>query len=90
MPGPARAGNGGNGGWGLRGTPAEPFPGASHTGVASGPARGPLRTLRCMQGMLSGGLLVAVFLAVAATALLVLVRLWRISGPGRPKAGPGA
>lgn len=43
-----------------------------------------------MQGMLSGGLLVSVFLAVAAIALLVLVRLRRISGPGRPKAGPGA
>ncbi len=43
-----------------------------------------------MQGMLSGGLLVAVFLAVAAIALLVLVRLLRISGPGRTKAGPGA
>jgi hypothetical protein len=42
-----------------------------------------------MQGTLSGGLLVAVFVAVAAFALLVLVRLARISRPGRPKAGPG-
>jgi len=40
--------------------------------------------------MLSGGLLTVVFLVVAAIALLVVVRLFRISGPGRPKAGPGA
>jgi hypothetical protein len=57
--------------------------------VASGPGGGPLRTLRCMQGMVSGGLLVAVFAAVAGVALLALVRLVRISGSGRPKAGPG-
>jgi hypothetical protein len=43
-----------------------------------------------MQGMLSGGLLVAVFLAVAAIALLVLLRLLRISAPGRPEGGPSA
>jgi hypothetical protein len=43
-----------------------------------------------MHGMLSGGLLTMVFLAVAAVALLVLVRLFRILGHGRPKAGPGA
>jgi hypothetical protein len=44
-----------------------------------------------MQGMLGGGLLTVVFLAVAAIALLVPVRLARISGPGRrPKAGPRA
>jgi hypothetical protein len=43
-----------------------------------------------MQGVLSGGLLAAVFLALAAIGLWVLVRLLRISGPGRPEAGPGA
>jgi len=50
-----------------------------------------------MQGMVSGGLLVTVFAAVAGCALLVLARLVRISGTGRrgtggtgrPKAGPG-
>jgi hypothetical protein len=35
-----------------------------------------------MQGMLSGGLLVAAFVAVAGFALIVLVRLSRISRPG--------
>jgi hypothetical protein len=44
--------------------------------------------------MVSGGLLVAAFAAVAAFALLVLARLVRISGTGRggtgrQKAGPG-
>jgi hypothetical protein len=69
--------------------------------MASGPgkyrARGGIRAGRLaaaytagMQEMLSGGLVVAVFLAVAAIALLVLVRLFRISGTGRAKAGPGA
>jgi hypothetical protein len=52
-----------------------------------------------MQGMLGGGLLVVAFLAVAAVALVVTVRLFRISqpprgsepgGPGQPKAGAGA
>ena len=38
--------------------------------------------VRCMQGMLSGGLLVAAFVAVAGFALIVLVRLSRISRPG--------
>lgn len=42
-----------------------------------------------MQGLLSGGLLVAVFIAVAGTALLVLLRLFRISRPGRDEAGTG-
>ncbi len=42
-----------------------------------------------MQGMVSGGLLVVVFAAAAAFAGLVLVRLFRISGTGRAKAGPG-
>jgi hypothetical protein len=59
-------------------------------GVASGPGGRPLRTLPCMHGMLSGALLTMVFLAAAAIALLVLVRLFRIGGPGRPKAGHGA
>ena len=43
-----------------------------------------------MQGMLSGGLLAAAFVAVAGAALFVLVRLFRISRPGRPQAGPDA
>ena len=58
--------------------------------VASGPGGRPLRTLRCMQGMVSGGLLAAAFVAVAGAALFVLVRLFRISRPGRPQAGPDA
>lgn len=39
-----------------------------------------------MQGLLSGGLLVAAFTAVAGAALLVLLRLFRISRPGRGEA----
>jgi len=39
--------------------------------------------------MVSGGLLVVAFAAAAAFAGLVLVRLLRISGTGRAKAGPG-
>lgn len=58
--------------------------------VASGPGGRPLRTLRCMLGMVSGGLLAAVFAAAAGIALLVLVRLFRISRPGGPKARTGA
>jgi hypothetical protein len=50
------------------------------------PAARPLRTLRCMLGMLSGGLLVAAFAAVAGFALIVLPRLFRISRPGGRKA----
>ena len=42
-----------------------------------------------MQGMLSGGLLTAAFAAVAGCALIVLVRLFRISRPGGPKARTG-
>ena len=42
-----------------------------------------------MQGMLTGGLLVAAFLAVAGAALAVLLRLFRISRPGRGEAPPG-
>ena len=49
----------------------------------------PLRTLRCMQGMLSGGLLTAACAAVAGFALLVLVRLFRIGRPGGRKARAG-
>jgi hypothetical protein len=39
-----------------------------------------------MQGMLSGGLLTAAFAAVAGFALIVLVRLFRISRPAGGKA----
>jgi hypothetical protein len=39
-----------------------------------------------MEGMLSGGLLTAAFVAVAGFALIVLVLLFRISRPGRGKA----
>ena len=58
-------------------------------GAASGRRGRPLRTLRCMQGMLSGGLLTAAFAAVAGFALLVLVRLFRIARPGGRKARAG-
>jgi hypothetical protein len=58
-------------------------------GAASGRYGRPLRTLRCMQGMLSGGLLTAAFAAVAGFALIVLVRLFRISRPGGGKARAG-
>jgi hypothetical protein len=39
--------------------------------------------------MLSGGLLAAVFAAVAGLALVVLARLFRISRPGGRKARTG-
>jgi hypothetical protein len=42
-----------------------------------------------MQGLLSGGLLAAVFIAVAGAALVVLLRLFRISRPGRGEARTG-
>ena len=42
-----------------------------------------------MQGMLSGGLLTAWFAAVAGLALVVLVRLLRISRPGDRTARTG-
>jgi hypothetical protein len=42
-----------------------------------------------MQGMLSGGLLTAAFAAVAGFALVVLVWLFWISGPGDRKARTG-
>lgn len=41
-----------------------------------------------MQGIISGGLLVVAFAAVAGLALLVAVRLCRISRPGRAKEPP--
>jgi hypothetical protein len=51
-----------------------------------------------MQGMLGGGLLVVAFLVVAVAALMVTLRLFRISqprggepgDPGQPGAGAGA
>ncbi len=42
-----------------------------------------------MQGILTGGLLVAAFLAVAGAALAVLLRLLRISKPSRGEAHTG-
>ena len=42
-----------------------------------------------MLGMLTGGLLVLAFIAVAGAALLVLLRLLRISRPGRDEAHTG-
>ena len=42
-----------------------------------------------MQGILSGGLLVIVFAAVAGLALLVAARLYRISRPGQSRVRPG-
>jgi hypothetical protein len=43
-----------------------------------------------MQGMLSGGLLVVAFVAVAGLGLLVVLRLYRISRPGRPVGAQAA
>ena len=42
-----------------------------------------------MQGMLTGGLLVAAFLAVAGAALAMLLRLLGISKPSRGEAHTG-
>jgi hypothetical protein len=42
-----------------------------------------------MQGTLAGGLLVAAFIAVAGASLVVLLRLLRISRPGRGEARTG-
>jgi len=42
-----------------------------------------------MQGMLTGGLLVAAFIAVAGASLAVLLQLFRISRPGRGEARTG-
>ena len=55
----------------------------------AGRAARPLRTLRCMQGMLTGVLLVAAFIAVAGASLAVLLWLLRISRPGRGEARTG-
>jgi len=41
-----------------------------------------------MQGILSGGLLVVAFAALAGLALLMAVRLYRISRPGKARTGP--
>jgi hypothetical protein len=51
----------------------------------------------CMQGIVSGGLLVVAFAAMAGLALIVVAQLYRISRParspgqppGRPAALPG-
>ena len=43
-----------------------------------------------MQGMLTGGLLAAAFIAMAGAALVVLLWLFRISRPGRGEARTGA
>jgi hypothetical protein len=42
-----------------------------------------------MQGMLTGGLLAAAFIAVAGAALVVLLWLFRISKPGSGEARTG-
>jgi hypothetical protein len=42
-----------------------------------------------MQGIVGGGLLVMAFAAVAGLALLVVLRLYRISRPGRSPVQPG-
>jgi hypothetical protein len=42
-----------------------------------------------MQGLLTGGLLVAAFIAAAGASLVLLLRLLRISKPGRGKARTG-
>jgi hypothetical protein len=41
-----------------------------------------------MQGIVSGGLLVVAFVAVAGLALLVVARLYRISRPGQSPGQP--
>ncbi len=40
-----------------------------------------------MQGMLTGGLLAAAFIAVAGAALVVVLWLFRISRPGHGEVG---
>ena len=59
------------------------------SGVSPGYHRRPLRTLRCMLGMLTGVLLAAAFTAVARASLVVLLRLFRIARPGRGEAHTG-
>ena len=41
-----------------------------------------------MQGIVSGGLLVVAFAAMAGLALIVTAQLYRISRPGRPPSQP--
>ena len=41
-----------------------------------------------MQGIVTGGLLVAAFAAMAGLALIVTAQLYRISRPGRPPSQP--
>ena len=62
---------------------------ATGSGVSPGEHGPPLRTLRCMLGMLTGVLLVAAFIAVAGASLVVLLRLFRIARPGRGEARTG-
>lgn len=47
----------------------------------------PVRTLPCMQGLVSGLVLVAVLVAVAAAAVLAAVRLHAASGRRGPAGG---
>lgn len=49
-----------------------------------------VRTLRCMQGMVSAGLLVGAFAVVAATAAFAAARLHRLTRAGRPLDPPDA
>jgi hypothetical protein len=42
-----------------------------------------------MQGVVSGGVLVVAFVAVAGLALVVAARLYRISRPGQPSDQSG-
>ena len=42
-----------------------------------------------MQGIVSGGVLVAAFVAMAGLAVLVAARLYRISRPGQSAGQPG-
>ena len=41
-----------------------------------------------MQGIVSGGLLVVAFAAMAGLALIVTAQLYRIGRPGRPQSQP--
>ena len=54
------------------------------------PEQAAVRTLRCMQGMVSGLLLVGAFVLVAAAATVVAVRLHRLTRAGRPPERPDA
>jgi hypothetical protein len=61
----------------------------SPSSASRGGLTGSLRTLRCMQGIVGGGLLVVAFAAVVGLALLVVLRLYRISRPSRLPGPPG-